>query len=588
MESFYFTIYGLIFCILLIVVYFSKKKVKNLENKLYSIIIASSFFSCLAEVWTYILVVQGVESYAPIYLLALKLLFVGFLSWIFFFTLYIFVITIDNNKDEKSINKLLKRFILYYAFTLLIVFILPITVTNTNGLLLPTGPSVTAIYLTVALCTLAMFGIFFKNIRNAKNKKFVPLYILIIMFMVSFIVQKLFPSLLTINATLVFTTFVMYFTIENPDIKIINELNKNRLLVNRANEEKSNFLFLASTQIREPISNIENLSNIKNDANDLKKKMMEINNNAHTLSFLVNDIMNISSLSNSNIKVIPNKYSLVNLVEKIRLIKEKEIHNDVEFRINLSKIIPEYLYGDSKLIEQVLLSILNNAIKYTNKGFIELTINAIVKYDMCRLVITVADSGNGIPIDKVNDLLMVDEPLNNEDLKRLETKNVDINTIKKIVNKLGGYFTIKSEIDKGTEIKIVLDQKIDTGIQVSVDKVLNNEKVLIASSNMSFIKNITGLIIKKGYDVENSIYANDVLDRIRVGQEFSYIFLDDMLDIRALEVLRKLKKNPKFKTPVIVMLDSDTEFIKEHFVKDGFTDYLLKSDLGNEINRILK
>ena len=71
MESFYFTIYGLIFCILLIVVYFSKKKVKNLENKLYSIIIASSFFSCLAEVWTYILVVQGVESYAPIYLLAL-------------------------------------------------------------------------------------------------------------------------------------------------------------------------------------------------------------------------------------------------------------------------------------------------------------------------------------------------------------------------------------------------------------------------------------------------------------------------------------------------------------------------------------
>ncbi len=588
MESFYFTIYGLIFCILLIVVYFSKKKVKNLENKLYSIIIASSFFSCLAEVWTYILVVQGVESYAPIYLLALKLLFVGFLSWIFFFTLYIFVITIDNNKDEKSINKLLKRFILYYAFTLLIVFILPITVTNTNGLLLPTGPSVTAIYLTVALCTLAMFGIFFKNIRNAKNKKFVPLYILIIMFMVSFIVQKLFPSLLTINVTLVFTTFVMYFTIENPDIKIINELNKNRLLVNRANEEKSNFLFLASTQIREPISNIENLSNIKNDANDLKKKMMEINNNAHTLSFLVNDIMNISSLSNSNIKVIPNKYSLVNLVEKIRLIKEKEIHNDVEFRINLSKIIPEYLYGDSKLIEQVLLSILNNAIKYTNKGFIELTINAIVKYDMCRLVITVADSGNGIPIDKVNDLLMVDEPLNNEDLKRLETKNVDINTIKKIVNKLGGYFTIKSEIDKGTEIKIVLDQKIDTGIQVSVDKVLNNEKVLIASSNMSFIKNITSLIIKKGYDVENSIYANDVLDRIRVGQEFSYIFLDDMLDIRALEVLRKLKKNPKFKTPVIVMLDSDTEFIKEHFVKDGFTDYLLKSDLGNEINRILK
>ena len=117
---------------------------------------------------------------------------------------------------------------------------------------------------------------------------------------------------------------------------------------------------------------------------------------------------------------------------------------------------------------------------------------------------------------------------------------------------------------------------------------LKKDKVLVASNDMEFMKNITNSLNKRGFDVENSIYGNDVLDRIRTGENFKYIFLDDMLDIRALEILKKLKKNPKFKTPVIVMLNDDTAFIKEHFIEDGFNNYLIKSDLNSELNRILK
>ena len=446
MESFYFTLTSLAFLVLLMFIYFPKKKIKSLENKIYSIIILSTLFASLVEVYSFILVTNGIESYNYLYLFTMKILFFGFLAWIYYFTIYILVIAMNN--DNNKTNKIVKNSILIFILVLLVVLILPIDVNEVNGMKIPYGPAVNVIYIFSIVCILVMLGAFFKNIKNYKNKKYIPLYLLVVMFGILVVIQKLFPSLLIVNAVFIFVTFVMYFTIENPDVKMITELNKNRLLVNQTNEEKSNFLFLASNQIKEPIKKIQEISQDTEDIKDIEtyqELVKEINNLSHSLSFQVENVMDMSTLSNVNIKVIENKYNLPNLIEKLRIQKEKNVHDNVEFRVNISENIPEYLYGDSKLLEQVISSVLNNAIKYTNQGFIELNINTIYKYDMCRLMIDVADSGLGMSIEKVNDLLMLDEPLEEKEERRLETGDVDINTIKKIVSKMGGYFTIKSE-----------------------------------------------------------------------------------------------------------------------------------------------
>lgn len=591
MESFYFTVFGLVFCILLMIIYFPKKKVNSLENKIYSIIIGVTFLSCAIEVYSFFLVNTGCSPDSFKYLLSLKLLFSCFLAWVYFFTIYILIVTLNNSTTEEKMNKLTKKSLTLFFVILAIILLLPININNVGGLFLPSGPSVSVLYASAALCIILMISIFIKNIKNFKSKKYVPLYLLIFMFGVVVAVQNIFPTLLLINAAFVFITVVMYFTIENPDVKMIEELNKNRLLVNQTMEEKSNFLFLASNQIKSPINSILELSNKsleENDQTKIQENLVQINNLSHSLAFLVENVMDMSTLSIQNIKVVNSKYNLKNLITKIKLVKEKEVKENIDFRVNISENVPEYLHGDSKLLEQVIMSTLDNAIKYTKEGFIELNINTIVKYDMCRLMITVEDSGQGISIDKVNDLLMIDEELDESDLKRLETKNVNINTIKKIVSKMGGYFTIKSEENHGTEIKIVIDQKIVTTKKIELDNYSKTENILVASNDTEYLKSITKLLEKKGYHVENSIYANDVIDRIRLKESFNYIILDDMLDIRAIEVLKTLKNDNKFKTPVIVMIDKDVEFIKDHFVEDGFSDYLLKDNLSEEINRIFK
>ena len=592
MESFYFTVFGMVFLILLMVIYFPKKKVNYLENKVYSYIILVTFLSCLAETWSFILVQSGVDSYDFNYLLSLKLLFSCFLSWVYFFTMYILMVTLSSKKSEDKMKQLIKNSILFLLLIIAIdVFFLPITVTKVGGMLLPTGGAVNLIYACVTICVIIMLVIFFKNIKNIRNKKFIPLYLLIAVFGIIVLVQKLFPELLIINAAFVFITFVMYFTIENPDVKMIEELDKNRILVNRTMEDKSNFLFLASSQLKRPIDEIKELAdlsiNLKN-VDKLQENFKEISNKTHNLSILVNDVMDISSLSNANIKVVNEKYNLQNLLTKIKLLEEKKVSDNIEFRFNVSDNIPEYLMGDSKLLEQVLISTIENSIKYTKNGFIELRLNTIVKYDMIRLIFTIEDSGLGMTTSKVNELLSVDSDLTQEEYKRLETNNVNMNTIKKLVSKLGGYFTIKREVNKGTEIKVVIDQRIVQNKFVNLSNVTGKEKVLIATRNQELKTELAYLLDKQGYAIETSFYSNDILDRIRIKEEYSYIFIDDDMDKRAIEVLKELKSDSKFKINVIIMIDKDLEMIKDHFIEDGFTNYLMKDKVESELKRVLK
>ena len=591
MESFYFTAFGIVFCILLMIIYFPKKKVNYLENKVYSYIILVTFFSCLAETYSFVLVQNGVFSYDFSYLLSLKLLFSCFFSWVYFFTIYILIATLSSKKSEDSMKGWIKNSILFLLLIIAIdVLLLPITVTKVGEMLLPSGPAVNLIYACVTLCVLIMLVIFFKNIKNMGNKKFIPLYLLIAVFGIIVLVQKLFPELLIINAAFVFITFVMYFTIENPDVKMIEELNKNRVLVNKTMEDKSNFLFLTASQLKKPIDEIKTLADDAINLNNqelLKENFKEISNKSHNLSILVNNVMDISSLSNSNIKVINDKYNLKNLLNKIRLIEEKKVNSDIEFRFNVTDNIPEYLYGDSKILEQILLSIIDNSIKYTKSGFIELRLNLIVKYDMARLIFTIEDSGLGMTIDKVNELLLLDNNLSEEELKRLETSNVNMNIIKKLVSKLGGYFTIKSEVNKGTEIKIVVDQRILSYKKIDVSSITGKEKVLIATSNQDLMSHLGNLLGKLGFDVEQSIYSNDILDRVRLEEKFDYIFIDDNMDKRAIEVLKELKKYSKFRSNVIVMLDADMDIIKDHFIKDGFYNYIMKDNIEEDLKRVL-
>lgn len=588
--GFTFSTCSLFYSILLTIMYFSKKRLNRVENKIYGSLIICNLIGVILAVSCYY-TINNMDNMPFLNYIVSKSLLIYYLAWITIFTIYVFVISYQKkarNEEEKNknIKKISKLFIILFFLIAILVCILPLYFYNTNGIIYSYGPSANLLYVVIPLYIISFFLYMVKNLKYLRSKEYIPLFVFILIGTIVTIIQKLNPGLLLMTAMETFITMLMYFTIENPDVKMIAELNKNRSLINRTLQEKSNFLFVASNKVTNPLKKIIDITNdTTGTKQELEEKVKEVNNLSRCLSFTVNNIMNVSTMDSNNIKVYNNSYNPRLLIEKIKLKKEKEVSSNIDLRFNISNTLPNTLYGDKTLLEIVIESLINNAIKNTKEGFIEITLDVIVKYDMCRIIFVVEDSGCGMSIDKVNYLLTIDEELNEEELKRLDTNDVNINTIKKIIKKMGGYFTLKSEDKKGSEVKFVLDQKIENPIKLNLN---SNNEILVSSSDIELTNKIAKILENKDYIVDNSIYANDIFDKIKSGEKYKYIIIDDSIEERALPILNKLKNINGFKIPVIVILNDDTSFIKKHFLEDGFSDYILKSNIKEDMERIFK
>ena len=281
-------------------------------------------------------------------------------------------------------------------------------------------------------------------------------------------------------------------------------------------------------------------------------------------------------------------YTLLNTCIKTL---EKKISNKIELRTRISKNIPTELYGDAVKLKQVISSILFNAVKYTKEGYIEVSVNEIVKYDVCRLIIEIEDSGCGMSVEILNELLKSNSDLEDTDLLKLDSLDVDLKLAFKIMKKLGGYINIKSEENVGSTFTIVLDQKIkiDKNTYYS-EYIFNKKNVMAVSDKLQTLKDLNTLSSK--YDIEflTTMHGNDLVQRIKDGESFDVIILEDeMIPNSAFAILGKMQEvRQGFNTPTIVMLQKDKESIKEHYVEDGFAGYIRKENLEEDFDNIIK
>ena len=175
----------------------------------------------------------------------------------------------------------------------------------------------------------------------------------------------------------------------------------------------------------------------ENNKDKLKEMAKQVNTSSKELMLLSNNVFDISNMDISNIKLALGFYDVKLLFKEIEKRVQEEIQGDVELRTNYTDLIDAKLYGDKVKLKQVLISILNNSLKQTKKGFIEIKVNSIVKYDVCRLIISISDSGCGIGVEEVNRILSANY-MEQEDFKKLDKVDVGIEMANKIIKVLGG------------------------------------------------------------------------------------------------------------------------------------------------------
>ncbi len=586
----YFSICSLIYTSLLVVVFFSKKRLKTYENQIYSYLIITSLFGPLVGIPTYYFMGRMDKFVIPNMIFS-KLYLVYLVMWLMIFTLYIFIISVKNI-DKKKTSLLFK--ILMFVL-ILIEVILPIEYYNTDGIIYSYGPACNVMYGVSTVFIIIVIICLIKNIRYITQRKFIPLVAFLTIGSIVMVIQKLNPGLLLLSFAESFITFLMYFTIENPDLQMINELYKNKILVEKSFEDKSNFLFNMTQEVRKPITNMRNILSVlktSDDIKDIKQGIKLMDSNSKQLDFIVNDVLDVTTLDSRNIKIVNNRYNIYNLFKDIEYRMSEYKKDEVAFRFKIDESIP-ILYGDSIKLKQIIMSILLNSVKKTNSGFIELSVNSIIKYDVCRLIITVEDSGVGMSIDKVNDLLVTTNELSVDDIKNLEKLDLNLKACQKSIKLLGGNLMIKSEVGKGTEVIITIDQNVyeNKKTEKIMDKyehiLFNLPKVLIVSESEKEIANIKDRL-DKNIMVSTSLYGQDAISKIKSGKSYDLILIaDDMKNMSGLATLQELEKIEGYKIPTVVLLKETKEHIKDHYKEDGFTDYILLSNLDVELKKVI-
>ena len=602
-----FPISALIYASIFLFLYYSKKRINLFENKVVMLMMIINIIGLLLELSCYFVISFWKISDTHLGMIILK----SYIEYILIFNWllngYVFVVTNKNYGDSKYNMKKYyqKNLLIFSPFVLLItgiVYLAPLNYYNIFPKYYTYGLAVDVLALSFVL--LAPIWLFrcLKVIFDKKSTKKMNIRVSLLLFgilligTVGAIIQNVDKSVLILTSAHTLALTLIYFTIENPDVKMIQELRKNKRIIEQSNEDKSNFLFRMSQEVKKPVDDILRVSKIINDTDDLntvKKGVKYIEYNSKELKMIVNDVLDVSKMDTYNIKMIDSTYNAYNLFKELFTRFENTNNKNIQFRHSISKNIPKILYGDSVKIKQVMTTIIQNAFDHTHEGFIDVTVDSITKNDACRLIISISDSGIGMSLDKVNELLSLSEEISDDDVNKLDKMNLDLNIATKIIKLLGGQIIIKSEENVGSEFIIMLEQKIKTQVNDSLEKYnnisLGKKRILIVDDKQKDLDIITNYL--KKYDIETikSMYGDDCVDRINNNQNFDLILIEDeMKPESAINVLQELKKINHFKTPVVVMLDKNKEGIKEHYINDGFNDYLLKDSFLEELDRVIK
>lgn len=576
-------IVSFIYTMLTSIVYFSKNRINNSENAVYEKLLSITPIGLLLEIGCNITAIYKMNYLVSSIISRLYLIFI--LVWLTTFTLYIFTITKykGDKLTEYKNSKIRKSIIIGSISSILLLIFLPIDFVLEKNSAYLGGIGIVFLLAIAFLLIILDFILFIKYFKNMTFREKVPMLLLLLLIGGLLLVNDIAPEIQIISSSFALITVIMYFTIENPDKKLLEEIHASKKIADAANEDKSMLIYNMMNEVKSIASDINKSSEVILNSNNLEENRFfarEIIASNNKLYSMANDIYNIDVIDDINVKTIKSKYNIKLLLKEV-ISKNKELFEDkdISFRFNIDSNLPNNLYGDSINLKNVLNTILGNSYKYTDKGYVELSVNAIFKKDIVRLIIKIEDSGIGIKA---------------EDLDKCLNKNTkDQNSLygaRKTINIMGGNLLISSEYNKGTIVTIILDQKIYTNNKDNYDNYVNNKKILIIDDNNSSIKLIGKILEKHNILYDSSNLGKDALDRIRKGDKYDMLLLDDDMPYLSWNVImKKLKDIKGFNIPVIILTKNDgMNNIKEY--KDvGITDYILKPiDKDNLMNKISK
>lgn len=598
-----FQLSSLCFIIIFIYQFFSKKRFQNEQNRIYGILLLLTFVALFFDIGSVITIIN-MNQFPLLNLFFSKGYLCSMTCWVCIMIYY--CLTINNVENIGQINKTFNHIARYFFFALATIVLLVILFTRLDfwregRLVYSYGMGTKVLYCYAAFGMIFAFLYTIVNGKNVTRQKRLSLHIFFTLQGITAVIQFFYPSVLLVSIGASLSIIFMYFSLENPDMALIDELNLQRQKADSANQAKAEFLAHMSHEIRTPINAILGMNEmILRECTDSEiiNYASQIQNAGTSLLAIVNDILDFSKIESGKVEILPLEYGTASLFhDLIVLTKLRAESKHLKLCASISPEIPSKLFGDEIRIKQIVTNFLSNAVKYTKEGSITVTATSEPAGEhSIKLIIKVTDTGIGIRKEDIPKLFTSFERLDYKQNRHIEGTGLGMAISKQLVTAMHGEITVESQYQKGSTFTAIIPQAIidDTPIGnlgqrfeqlqkkpkgEGVNFTAQNASVLIVDDNAVNIAVVSGLLKKTKVSITSATSGEECLSLVK-QQHFDIIFMDHLMPsmdgVQTLANMKSMPDNLCQTTPVIVLTANAVSGAKEMYLSSGFTDYLSK------------